>query len=145
MKQKHTGWVLPSVGPMSRQVQGVAYRATWCCGQCCSWNTKTGLEFWFCKEPEMGPLSANYSRTHSTVYALRSSLEKSFIHVQIEFSVYINNSYLEATTNGKVYSEHLWNKSFIDFLDFYIPFHFRKYNEFDCSCKITAKKARGKW
>lgn len=71
-------------------------------------------------------LTVNYFGTHSTVYALGSSLEKSFIHVLIEFSVYINNSCLEATTNGKVYSEHLRNKSFIDFLDYHIPFHFRK-------------------
>lgn len=71
-------------------------------------------------------LTVNYFGTHPTVYALGSSLEKSFIHVLIEFSVYINNSCLEATANGKVYSEHLRNKSFIDFLDYHIPFHFRK-------------------
>lgn len=57
---------------------------------------------------------------------IREFFRKVFHHVLIEFSVYINNSCLEATTNGKVYSEHLRNKSFIDFLDYHIPFHFRK-------------------
>lgn len=76
---------------------------------------------------------------------IKEFFRKVFHSCSIEFSVYINNSYLEATTNGKVYSEHLRNKSFIDFLDFHIPFHFTKYNESDYSCKITERKARGKW
>lgn len=61
----------------------------------------------------MWPLSVNYSRAHSIVYGLRSCLEKSFI--LLEFSVYSTDSYVEVRTNGQVSSEHLLNKSFIDF------------------------------